>query len=377
MPYWRLSGFYLFYFAVLGTLVPYWALYLHSLGYTAVDIGHLMALMMISRIVAPNIWAWIADHRESRMRMVRLTTFLTIVTFAGVFLGTSFWWLGLVMLVFSFFWNASLPLLEVTTMHHLGGSAGAYGRVRLWGSIGFILSVSALGPVIDAYGPWWVLPSLLVLMSGIWVFSLVLPESEVRGAAEHPSPFLKTIMRPEVALFLFACFLMQASHGPYYTFYSIYLVDHGYSKTVIGLLWAFAVLCEIGVFLLMQKLMVHIPLRRILMASFAFATVRWLLIGQFPDSLTMLVLAQTLHAATFGTFHAAGMQVVYRFFTGPHQFRGQAIYSSVSFGGGGAVGSLYSGYMWASAGPTLTFAVAALLSLGSFLIAWRLLREHV
>lgn len=377
MPYWRLSGFYLFYFAVLGTLVPYWALYLHSLGYTAVDIGHLMALLMISRIVAPNIWAWIADHRESRMRMVRLTTLLTIVTFAGVFFGTSFWWLGLVMLVFSFFWNASLPLLEVTTMRHLGGSAGAYGRVRLWGSIGFIVSVAALGPVIDAYGPWWVLPSLLVLMSGIWVFSMVLPESDVRGPAEHPSPFLKTIMRPEVALFLLACFLMQASHGPYYTFYSIYLVDHGYSKTLIGLLWAFAVLCEIGVFLLMQKLMTHIPLRRILMASFAFATVRWLLIGQFPDSLTMLVLAQTLHAATFGTFHAAGMQVVYRFFTGHHQFRGQAIYSSVSFGGGGAVGSLYSGYMWASVGPTLTFAVAALLSLGAFLIAWRLLREHV
>ncbi|MDO9372289.1 MAG: MFS transporter [Gammaproteobacteria bacterium] len=377
MPYWRLSGFYLFYFAVLGTLVPYWALYLHSLGYTAVDIGHLMALLMISRIVAPNIWAWIADHRESRMRMVRLTTLLTIVTFAGVFFGTSFWWLGLVMLVFSFFWNASLPLLEVTTMRHLGGSAGAYGRVRLWGSIGFIVSVAALGPVIDAYGPWWVLPSLLIFMGGIWVFSLVLPESEVRGPAEHPSPFLKTIMRPEVALFLFACFLMQASHGPYYTFYSIYLVDHGYSKTLIGLLWAFAVLCEIGVFLLMQKLMTHIPLRRILMASFALATVRWLLIGQFPDSLTMLVLAQTLHAATFGTFHAAGMQVVYRFFTGHHQFRGQAIYSSVSFGGGGAVGSLYSGYMWASAGPTLTFAVAALLSLGAFLIAWRLLREHV
>ncbi len=377
MPYWRLSGFYLFYFAVLGALVPYWGLYLKSVGYSAVDIGHLMSLLMISRIVAPNIWAWIADHRESRMRMVRLTAFLTIATFTGVFFGTSFWWLGLVMLVFSFFWNASLPLLEVTTMRHLGESAGAYGRVRLWGSIGFIVSVTALGPVIDTYGPWWVLPSLLVLMCGIWVFSLVLPEAEVRGAAEHPSPFLKTILRPEVALFLLACFLMQASHGPYYTFYSIYLVDHGYSKTVIGLLWAFAVLCEIGVFLLMQKLMTRIPLRRILMASFALATVRWLLIGQFPDSLLMLIIAQTLHAATFGAFHAASMQVVYRFFTGQHQFRGQAIYSSVSFGGGGAVGSLYSGYLWESAGPTLTFSIAALLSLGSFLIAWRLLREHV
>ncbi|MDP1708211.1 MAG: MFS transporter [Gammaproteobacteria bacterium] len=377
MPYWRLSGFYLFYFAVLGALVPYWGLYLQSIGFNAVEIGHLMALLMISRIVAPNVWAWIADHRESRMRMVRLTTFLTIVTFAGVFLGTSFWWLGLVMLVFSFFWNASLPLLEVTTMRHLGGHAGGYSRVRLWGSIGFIVSVSALGPVIDSYGPWWILPSLLALMIGIWAFGMALPETEVRGTVEHPAPFLKTMLRPEVALFLLACFLMQASHGPYYTFYSIYLVDHGHSKTVIGLLWAFAVLCEIGVFLLMQRLMQRVSLRLILMGSFALATLRWLLIGQFPDSLPLLVIAQTLHAATFGAFHAAGMQVVYRFFTGSHQFRGQAVYSSVSFGGGGAIGSLYSGYLWESAGPGFTFFIAALLSLGAFLIAWRLLREHV
>jgi PPP family 3-phenylpropionic acid transporter len=377
MPYWRLSGFYLFYFAVLGALVPYWGLYLQSIGFNAVEIGHLMALLMISRIVAPNVWAWIADHRESRMRMVRLTTFLTLVTFAGVFLGTSFWWLGLVMLVFSFFWNASLPLLEVTTMRHLGGHAGGYSRVRLWGSIGFIVSVSALGPVIDNYGPWWILPSLLALMVGIWAFGIALPEAEVRGSVEHPAPFLKTILRPEVALFLLACFLMQASHGPYYTFYSIYLADHGHTKTVIGLLWAFAVLCEIGVFLLMQRLMQHISLRLILMGSFALATLRWLLIGLFPDSLSLLIVAQTLHAASFGAFHAAGMQVVYRFFTGSHQFRGQAVYSSVSFGGGGAIGSLYSGYLWESAGPTFTFFIAALLSLGAFLIAWRLLREHV
>lgn len=377
MPYWRLSGFYLFYFAVLGALVPYWGLYLKSVGFNAVEIGHLMSLLMLSRIVAPNVWAWIADHRESRMRMVRLTTFLTIVTFAGVFLGTGFWWLGLVMLVFSFFWNASLPLLEVTTMRHLGGHAGGYSRVRLWGSIGFIVSVSALGPVIDNYGPWWILPSLLALMVGIWAFGMALPEAEVRGTAEHPAPFLKTMLRPEVALFLLACFLMQASHGPYYTFYSIYLVDHGHSKTVIGLLWAFAVLCEIGVFLLMQRLMQRVSLRLILMGSFALATLRWLLIGQFPDSLPLLVIAQTLHAATFGAFHAAGMQVVYRFFTGSHQFRGQAVYSSVSFGGGGAIGSLYSGYLWESAGPGFTFFIAALLSLGAFLIAWRLLREHV
>jgi len=372
MPYWRLAGFYFFYFAVLGALVPYWGLYLKSIGFTPVDIGSLMAVLMLSRIVAPNVWAYIADHRDDRMRVVRVASFLTVLLFAGVFAGTGFWWLALVMLAFSFFWHASLPLIEVQVMHHTRHKPGAYGRVRLWGSLGFIASVAALGPVLDAAGPWWILPALIALMAGIWVYSLTLPESEMAGHMQHAGPFLKVVLRPEVFAFLVACLLMQVSHGPYYTFYSIYLEDHGYTKTVIGLLWAYAVLAEIGVFLVMPRILVQVSVRTVLMVSFALAAARWLMIGYFPDSLAWLVLAQTLHAASFGTFHAAGMQMVYKFFVGKHQHRGQAVYSTVAFGVGGAVGSYYSGHTWETLGPGLTFAIAAGAAALAFLVALRL-----
>jgi len=372
MPYWRLSGFYFFYFAVLGALVPYWGLYLKSLGFAAVAIGNLTALFMLSRIVAPNIWAWVADHRESRMAVVRTAAFLTLATFAGVFFGTGFWWLAAVMLVFSFFWNASLPVLEVMVMNHTANRPGAYARVRLWGSIGFIVTVLALGLLVDARGPWWVLPSIALLMAGIWVFSLALPEGEMTGKAPHPDPLLRVVLRPEVLVFLLACLLMQISHGPYYTFYSIYLESHGYSKTLIGSLWAFAVLCEIGVFLLMPRILAGCTLRTVLVASFVLAAVRWLLIGFFVQSLPVLVLAQVLHAATFGSFHAAGIQMVYRFFTGRHQHRGQAIYSTASFGLGGAIGSFYSGQTWETLGSPMTFAVASVCAIAAAVIALRL-----
>lgn len=375
MPYWRLSGFYFFYFATLGALVPYWGLYLQSIGFTPLDIGMLMALLMISRIVAPVLWAWIADHRAQRMRVVRLAALLTVVTFAGVFFGTGFWWLAAVMMAFSFFWNASLPLIEVITLNHMDGQPGAYGRVRLWGSLGFISSVVLLGMIIDAHGPRWVLPALLLLMLGIWSCTQVLPETEARVLSEPAGRLRDVIRRPEVLAFLLACFLMQASHGPYYTFYSIYLEDHGYSKTLIGFLWAFAVLCEIGVFLLTRRLLQHIALRSLLLLSFALATLRWLLIGHFPDSLAVLIAAQMLHAATFGSFHASAIQMVYGFFTGRHQHRGQAIYGSASFGLGGAVGSLYSGYTWSSLGPTGSFDIAALLAGMAFVVAYLFLRE--
>jgi PPP family 3-phenylpropionic acid transporter len=372
MPYWRLAGFYFFYFAVLGALVPYWGLYLKSIGFSPVEIGTLIAVLMISRIVAPNVWAYIADHREDRMRVVRIAAFLTVVLFAGVFGGTGFWWLAFVMLAFSFFWHASLPLVEVQVMHHTRDRPGAYGRVRLWGSLGFIASVSALGPVLDAAGPWWILPALIALMAGIWVYSLTLPESELAGHMEHAGPFLKVVLRPEILAFLLACLLMQVSHGPYYTFYSIYLEGHGYSKTVIGLLWAYAVVAEIGVFLVMPRVLGRVPVRNVLMLSFALAAARWLMIGYFPEQLPVLVLAQTLHAASFGSFHAAGMQLVYRFFTGRHQHRGQAVYSTVAFGVGGAIGSYYSGHTWATLGPGLTFAIAAAAAGAALVVAMRL-----
>lgn len=374
MPYWRLSGFYFFYFATLGALVPYWGLYLQSIGFTPVDIGNLIAILMFSRIVAPLVWGWIADHRDSRMSVVRLASFLTVIAFAGVFWGTSFWWMAMVMLLFSFFWHASLPLLEVFVMRHTASRPGLYGRVRLWGSIGFIVTVLSLGLVIDAYGPRWLLSALFLLMLSIGLFSLTLPESEMKGVTETATPFRRTLWRAEVLAFLAACFLMQLSHGPYYTFYSIYLEGHGYSKTLIGSLWAFAVLCEIGVFLLMQRLLKHVTLRTVLMASFLLAAIRWLLIGHYPESLSVLILAQALHAATFGSFHATAMQLVHRFFTGKHQYRGQAIYGSFSFGVGGAVGSLYSGHVWVSLGPKLTFNIAAASAALAFIVTYFLIK---
>ncbi|KPK51543.1 MAG: MFS transporter, partial [Thiotrichales bacterium SG8_50] len=184
MPYWRLSGFYFFYFAVLGSLVPYWSVYLRSTGFDETDIGKLMALLMLSRIVAPYLWGWIADHRGQGMLVVRLAALLAALTYVGVFFTTNFWWLALVMLIFSFFWNATLPQLEAATMNHLGGEATRYARVRLWGSVGFIVAVIGLGVLFDQVETWWLLPVVLVLLVGIWVSSLLVPERELDIQAE-------------------------------------------------------------------------------------------------------------------------------------------------------------------------------------------------
>lgn len=368
-PYWRLSGFYLFYFATLGALLPYWSLYLQSLGLAPQRIGELMALMMATRILAPTIWGYIADQSGKRMVIIRTASLLATLVFSTVYLSHSYWALAGVMMGFSFFWNGTLPQFEVTTLSHLGKKVHHYSRVRLWGSIGFILTVTLLGSVLERSRMDLLPTVILLLMSGIWLMSLTVPESDPHRHATDLKPLWQVLQQPGILAFFTTAFLMQASHGPYYTFYTLYMEEYGYSRSLIGGLWALGVIAEVVLFLAMHRLLPIWGARRVLLGSLLLASLRWLLVGLFPSHLALMVLAQLLHAATFGTFHAAAIDWIYRHFTGASQGRGQALYSSLGFGAGGAFGSFYSGYLWAIA-PSSAYLVAATLGITAFCLAY-------
>jgi len=374
-PYWRLSGFYFFYFASLGVLVPYWGLYLQWEGFSAQAIGELTAILLVTRIVAPNIWGWIADHHGQRMRIVRLGSLVSSIAFAGILFGNSYLWIAGVLFVFSFFWNATLPQFEATTLQHLDEHSHHYSKIRIWGSIGFIVIVTALGSLLEHFDAHIVPYSMLISLVAIWLLSLSVPESASRHLPLTHQPIMTILKRPEVLAFLAICFFVQISHGPYYTFYTIYLEQHHYSRTLIGQLWALGVIAEVIVFLFMHRWLPRYGIRHVLLVSLVFSTIRWLIIGFFPDSLALLLLAQLLHAASFGTFHVAAIEWVHQHFTGKNQGRGQGLYSSISFGAGGAIGSLFSGYFWLSPGPTATFSMAALATILAFLICYRWLKS--
>ena len=160
---------------------------------------------------------------------------------------------------------------------------------------------------------------------------------------------------------------MQVAHGPYYTFFSLFLADLGYSRALTGQLWSLGVVAEVLLFLVMHRVLPRFGLRRIMLASLLLGVLRWLLIGYFANSLPVLLFAQLLHAATFGAFHAVSIELIRRAFPSHLAGQGQAFYSGVSFGAGGALGAIASGYLWAW-GPQLTFAFAS----GACLVAWGL-----
>ena len=208
---------------------------------------------------------------------------------------------------------------------------------------------------------------------GILFFSHQIPDAgQPVVRSSDGSPIGEIFRRPEVLAFFAACLLMAAAHGPYYTFYSIYLVEQGYSKSTVGLLWATGVACEIGIFFLMPQLMRRFDVRQILVFSFSCATARFLMIGWGTEWPFVILLAQVLHAATYGAHHAAAMVLVHRFFSGRHQAKGQALYTGLAFGVGGTLGGILSGYGWQWLGPRLTFTISATAALaGLSLIVWR------
>jgi PPP family 3-phenylpropionic acid transporter len=274
------------------------------------------------------------------------------------------------MAVFSFFWNASLPQFEATTMNHLGDELHRYSGIRLWGSIGFILAVTGLGSLLGLSGT-GVLPAVLMgLFVLIWLSSLAVPESAAGYLPLDQEPLHKVLRRPLVLSLLAVCFLVQASHGPYYAFFSIYMEDYGYPTATIGQLWALGVVAEICIFLLMPVLLPRFGARRLLIMAVALTTLRWLLTALYADRLAVIIFSQTLHAASFGLYHAVMISLIHFLFVGAHQGRGQALYSSISFGAGGAAGILVSGYLWTNMGPQTMYLMAALTSLCALLVVF-------
>ncbi|MEI7969218.1 MAG: MFS transporter [Betaproteobacteria bacterium] len=369
-----LATFYFFYFAFLGAFAPFWPLYLKSAGMGAAQIGTLLALVPVTRMAGPALWGWLADHRGRRTPVVRLTSVATVVAFTGFFAGSAYAWLFAVMLVMNIFWCGSLPLVEATTMAHLGDRVAGYGRIRAWGSVGFVAVVVGAGSLLDLAGvrslPWLIL-GLLALHAAS---AFAVPEAPRHAHHDDARGVWEILRRREVLALFAGCFLMSVAHGPYHTFYSIWLVEHGYSKTGVGMLWALGVICEIIVFFLWTRLTARFEPRTLLLIAYGTACLRFLAVGWAPGSAVVIVLAQTAHAATFGLFHGAAVALTHRFFRGRHQSKGQALYSGVGFGAGGAAGGLASGFVWDHAGGPWTFTGGAVAGLMACLVTWRWLR---
>ena len=365
-----LASFYFAYFAYAGISMAFLPLYFASRGLQAGEIAFLVALPHIARTFAPAAWGWLADASGARRGIVAFSCATSAVGFAlipqagGV---ASIAWIVAAIALLS---SAAVPLVEAITLASLAGQPGRYGPIRVWGSVGFIAATLGGGLWLD-YWPAATLPPVLVALSvAALVIALGLPAGARRPHAEGAAAQIGKGVRALLA----AGFCMAAAHGTLYTFFTLYLEREGHSGMAIGGLWTLGVLAEIVVFLALPALFRRHSLSTILLAGFACAVVRFMAIGWMPASLWILVPAQLLHAATFGAFHAASVAAVHRLFPESAQARGQTLFSSLSYGAGGAAGALVAGWAWQGYGPALAFSASAAVAVAGACFAYRLRR---
>ena len=354
--------FFFAYYGYVGIFSPYASLFFEERGLSAAQIGVLMSLLQVMRIFGPNVWGWVADHRSQRVAVLRVTSLAAVISFCGMFFGQTFAYFFAVMVIVNLFTSAQGPLSEALMLSAMRGDLTHYGRLRLWGSVGFIFYVMAAGQLLYWYSvelmPWLA----LIMLAMVSVVTLRMRE-EAPIVHRSDSPSVMSVLRKrEVWSFFTSTFLMVAAHASLYVYYSLYLSQIGYSKTVIGLMWSLGVIAEIIFFFYQEPLFKRFGVKNLMFISLAIGVIRFLMIAFGAQSLVLLLIAQVLHAATFGVHHSSSVATLQRWFSGPLQARGQALYISISYGLGGTLGGLLLSACWDTFGAQLVYVIAALMS---------------
>jgi PPP family 3-phenylpropionic acid transporter len=362
----RYSLFYFWYYAGLGAFSPYIGRFVDSLGHSGYVLGLMMALWYGSRIVGPPAWNALTSRTGRPGIYLLLGTVFTLVVCAGFTTFHTALGLCMVMALFGLAVNPLLPQFEHMTLSALGERNADYGRIRVWGSIGFLLVASSYGWLLDRFGaqnfPWFVLPLYFAAVLA------ALPHWHARPPRdERPhAPVRELLRRPGIPRFLLVAMLMQTSFGAFYVFYTLHMQAAGHAGLAVGLLWGVGVLSEIAMFWVMPRLFARHDAGKLLSFCLTVTALRWLLTALFPSQLLLMFAVQLLHAFSFAVFQSCCMRQMAESFPGREGATGQALLYSLSSGVGGVIGALLASRLWGWHGGLAAFLGAALV----VAIAW-------
>jgi PPP family 3-phenylpropionic acid transporter len=373
----RLSSFFAAYFAYVGLFAPYLSLWLSGRGFSPAEIGILISPMQWARVIGPPAWGWMADHVRGSTgvaRLIQVSALLALLTSLLLWVEWSFWPLFMVLCLMSFFLSGQVPITESLAMQASQGSLKTYGRMRVWGSLGFIVAVTLAGPWFDRVGIEWLPVTLMAMLTLVLLVTLQLPSREVHDLSPEPALIRDILRDRRIQRFLVASFLMLLAHAPLYTIFSLWLFENGFSRTEIGLLWALGVVAEIVMFQFQHRLFDRFSIGACWIASYLITAIRFLMIAFSGGSLWVIVAAQLLHAVTFGVHHSASMSLIRQWFPDQAQARGQALYTMSSYGLGGSLGGIAAGWLWEAVSPEFSFIAGAVAAALGALVAVAALR---
>ena len=361
-----ISSQYFLYFGVLGIFLPYFNLYCYNLGFSGLQIGFLSGLRSVAMVIFPLIWGILADRLNIRRPIYIFCNFVSTAIWVLYLLTVEFWPMLIITAFYGMFYAPIISFLEAVTMDVLGAEKKGYGRIRVWGSVSFIVIVLMLGKIIDLYSVDIILVLILAGSLMLAVISAGIPSIQT-PKKDILTPGAGSLLEKHVIIFLFCAFLMLVSHGAYYGFFSIHLAKMGYGSTFIGITWALASTAEILVMVKSDKIFSRFSLENVLFVSFLVAAVRWIILF-FVESMPLILLSQILHAVTYGTFHMASILYIDQLAPEKSKTLGQAVNNALTYGLGLMVGFFVNGYVYEITGSFTLFLMSSLIALAGGLI---------
>ena len=364
------------YFAHIGFFNPYLPLWLKDLGFGLFAISLLTSVQAATRLFAPYVWGMISDHTGERVKLLRYSASVAFAVSLALMFHLSPLTLGVVLFVMFTHTSSMMPMSEAAMAHLVtsqgGFDAKRYGRVRLWGSVGFLVTVFAAGSWFELFGmghfPAWTALTMGAVLVSVWRLPDVKESAHQHDAAVPVWPVLR---QPAIYWFFVSLFLHVLAHISVYVYLSLYLDELGYSKTLIGLMWAVGVVAEIAWFYTQGRWLPRWPLSSWLVIC-AFATLfRMVITAGAGNVVWLVIIAQLLHGVSFAAHHTVCVSLLSLKFPGRLRGRGQALFTVIGYGFTGVLGGLAGGWISSKIGLSAVYWVSAAIALIAIMAATR------
>ncbi|CAN2042436.1 MFS transporter, PPP family, 3-phenylpropionic acid transporter [Candidatus Magnetomoraceae bacterium gMMP-15] len=344
----------------MGIFLPYFNLYCYHLKFTGFEIGLLSSVRSLIMVIMPLFWGAVADYYKNRRFIYIFCNFMGTAFFVFYIYITNFWGMLIITLLYSIFWAPIISFMEAFSMDILGSDKESYGKIRVWGTISFIITVISLGKIIDLYS---IKIIIILIFAGSFlqlIFSNFMPEAAGPEKTSYLQA-LQSLLKARVIIFLLSSFLMLVSHSTYYGFASIHLENLGFDNTFIGIYWAAGSIAEMFVMINSQQILKRFSIEKILIFSFAIAVLRWTVLF-FARSGILILLTQLTHAVTYAAFHIAS--IIYIDYLTPKELKtlGQSVNNAVSYGLGLMVGLFLNGCLFEIIGTFNLFLVSGIIA---------------
>ncbi|MBB1583262.1 MULTISPECIES: 3-phenylpropionate MFS transporter [Serratia] len=339
---------YFTYFFSYGIFLPFWGVWLKGEGIPPETIGILLGAGLVARFLGSLLIAPRVKDPSHLVTALRLLALLTLAFAIGFCFGNGWGWLMLVIAGFNLFFSPLVPLTDALAATWQKQITMDYGRVRLWGSLAFVIGSALTGQMVSVWGHNAILYSLIIsilaMLLGMMLKPSVMPQGEARSHSEADRSLREMLKEGPVWRFLLCVTLLQGAHAGYYSFGSIYWQEAGYSASTIGYLWSLGVVAEVIIFASSNFLFRRWNARNLLLLSACCGVLRWSLMASSTE-LGWLLVIQILHCGTFTVCHLAAMRFIAAR-KGPEVIRLQAVYSALAMGGGIAIMTVIAGFLF-------------------------------